>query len=74
MTTNRKTHFATLQVERETHDIIRKLSIFTKKPAHKVVKALLAYSKIIDQKHDDIFFDWSEETYKKFIIVSDLIE
>lgn len=73
-TTTRKTHFATIQVEKEVHDIIRKLSIVTKKPAHKVVKSLLAKACIIDAEHDDVFCNWSEEDRSKFLLIHSLID
>lgn len=74
MTTTRKTQFVTIQVEKDTHDIIRKLGIFTKNPAHKVVKALLAKAAIIDSIHDNIFDNWTTEDHNKFVMVAKLID
>lgn len=74
MTTKKRNELITVHVEHEIRDVIKKLGMFTKKPAYVVVRSLLAHSNIISSRHDEIFSSWTNEDFQKFVQFCELME
>lgn len=74
MTDKPSNKLITIHVEQDVKDVIKKLALFSKVPAYVVVRSLLAHSNIISSKHDEIFRNWTNDDFTRFVQFCELIE